>query len=424
MPALLSFAALFLSIFLVQLGSGSLGPLDALAGGLRGFSTEQIGLMGSAHFLGFFAGCWATPHYIGRVGHSRSFAAAAAIGATAALLHPVLEGPYLWCGLRVLTGFAIAAAYTVVESWLQAKVENRNRGRVFGAYRVVELTGQLAAQGLIAVLDPQSYVAYNLVAIFCCLCLLPLALSRSVAPLAPEAPRLRPIKAARLAPSSCMAIVVAGLTSASFRMVGPVYGVEKGLGQGEIALFLIAAVLGAAAAQLPVGWLADKYDRRFVLVALSIATIAVSLGMALALPPGLVTPILAGAFLFGATAWPIFSVAGAYANDFATRDFVVELNAAIMLFFSIGATISPTVSARLIAAYGPEALFLFLAAAHLALILFALYRMTRRAAGPAITPYRYLPRTSMVLARLFSRSNGTSETDKSAGDAEEREKAP
>ena len=397
----LSFLALFLSIFLVQLGSGSLGPLDALGGAARGFTTGEIGFLGSAHFAGFFLGCWLMPRLIGTVGHARSFAAAAAVGATGALLHPVLEGPLLWAGLRVLTGLSIAGAYTVVESWMQAKVENTQRGRVFGAYRVVELGGQVASQGLIALLDPASYVAYNIVAIFCCVCLLPLALSTSVPPKTPTAPRLRPVRAALLAPSATLAIMTAGMTSAAYRMVGPVYGVEQGLDQQAIALFLMAVVAGAAAGQVPAGWVADKFDRRHVLIGLSLATIASALwvGVGAETRGG----IIVGAFVFGATAWPVFSVASAYANDYSPPDFVVELNAAVMLFFSVGAILSPTVTAALIPVFGPGALFVFVAAAHLALILFALYRMTRRRAAAARTPYRYMPRTSMVLARLLRR---------------------
>src|SRR3546814_2698760 len=61
MGTLLSFSALFLSIYLVQLGSGSLGPLDALSGSVIGFSTEEIGLLGSAHFVGYIIGCYVTP---------------------------------------------------------------------------------------------------------------------------------------------------------------------------------------------------------------------------------------------------------------------------------------------------------------------------------------------------------------------------
>ncbi len=405
MGTLLSFTALFLSVLLVQLGSGTLGPLDALAGSVRGFSPGEIGLLGSAHFLGFFAGCWLAPRYIGQVGHSRAFAAAASIGAIGALLHPVFEGPWQWALLRLLTGVAVASAYTVCESWLQAKIETRSRGRVFGVFRVVDMSGSILAQGLIAVLDPASYVSYNIVAVFCCLCLLPLSLTRRDAPPVSEAPRLQPIRAALLSPSACFGIIVAGLTGASFRMVGPVFGIANALTQTEVALFLTAGVVGGAAAQYPVGWIADKTDRRKVLVGLSAGAIASSLGVAWLVEPGNTTVVFAGAFLFGMTSYPVYSVSAAYANDFAPKDFVVELNAALIFFYSIGAIVSPIVTAWLIAAYGPAALFLFIAAAHLALILFALYRMTRRKAPRPREPYQMVPRTSMIIGRLFGRQN-------------------
>jgi len=53
-------------------------------------------------------------------------------------------------------------------------------------------------------------------------------------------------------------------------MVGPVYGLEVGLSPEDIALFLAAYVLGGALAQYPIGWLADRFDRRSVLVGLSV----------------------------------------------------------------------------------------------------------------------------------------------------------
>jgi len=406
MGTLLSFTALFLSVLLVQLGSGTLGPLDALAGSVRGFTTEEIGLLGSAHFLGFFAGCWLAPRYIGQVGHSRAFAAAAAIGAIGALLHPVFEGPYQWAALRLLTGLAVASAYTVCESWLQAKVESHNRGRIYGVFRVVDLSGSILAQGLIAVLDPASYASYNIVAVFCCLCVLPLSLTRRDAPPVSEAPRLQPIRAALLSPSACFGIIVAGLTGASFRMVGPIFGIANDLSQTQVALFLTAGVVGGVAAQYPVGWIADKTDRRNVLVGLSVAAIVSSLIVAYMVGPGNTTVVFLGAFVFGVTSYPVYSVAAAYANDFAPKDFVVELNAALIFFYSVGAIVSPILTARLISAYGPPALFLFIAAAHLALLLFALYRMTKRKAPRPREPYHMVPRTSMIIGRLFRRQNG------------------
>jgi MFS family permease len=406
MRLVISFAALFLSIFLVQLGSGSLGPLDALSGAIMGWSTAEIGLLGSAHFAGFFVGCWAMPRLIGAVGHSRAFAAAASLGAIGVILHPVIEGPVAWACLRFLSGTSIAGTYTAVESWLQAKIETRTRGRIFGIYRLVDLSGAIVAQALIAVLEPAAYASYNIVAIFCCISMVPLMLSRQVPPTITHAPTLRPVAAWNVSPLACFGIVTAGATGSSFRMMGPVFGVEYAMTQDQIALFLIASVIGAALAQFPIGWLADTVERRKVLIGLSVAAVGVSLTVVFGLGPGDATGLILASAAFGATSITVYSVAAAHANDFCPPGFVVELNAALIFFYSVGAIAAPLTSAWLIQIWGANGLFWFIAAAHLVLIAFSLYRMTRRAAGAPTTPYRYLPRTSMVLARLFRRTNG------------------
>jgi len=407
MRLLISFAALFLSAFLIQIGSGSLAPLDALSGTTLGWTAPEIGLLGSAHFAGFFIGCWAMPRLIGWSGHSRAFATAAAIGTIGVILHPVLEGPLWWAGLRVLSGLSIAGCYTVVEAWLQDKIERGKRGRIFGIYRSVDLVGGMVAQALIAVLTPAAYASYNIIAISCCLCLMPLAVTRQLPPVLDHPPRLSPVRAWRVSPLACFAIIIAGATGSSFRMVGPVFALDYGLSPDQIAAFLIAAVIGAAAAQIPVGWAADKLDRRWMLTGLSAGAIAVCLVTTLVLVPGDATGLVAISAGFGATSITIYSVAAAHANDYCDEDFMVELNASLIFFFSVGAIAAPLVSASIIAAYGAAGLFWFIAAAHVVLIGFTLYRMTRRTAVAPATPYRYLPRTSMVLARLWRRNHAT-----------------
>ena len=99
-----------------------------------------------------------------------------------ALAHPLILDPLAWAALRVMTGLSVAGCYTVVEAWLQAKVTNQTRGRVLGIYRVVDLGASLIAQLMIGVLEPASYVSYNILAILCCASLLPLMLIRVPAP--------------------------------------------------------------------------------------------------------------------------------------------------------------------------------------------------------------------------------------------------
>ncbi|RMD49951.1 MAG: MFS transporter [Alphaproteobacteria bacterium] len=400
MHLVLGFAPILLSVLLLQLSSGGVAPLDALSGLGAGFSPTEIGLLGSAHFAGFFAGCLAAPRLMGGVGHSRSFAAFAAAGAIGILGHTLTDQPLIWALLRVLTGLCIAGCYTVIEGWLHARLTNAVRGRAMGAYRLVDTTGSLGAQLLIAVLTPGAWLSYNILAILCCASLLPLALTRLPQPATVAAPRLRPLASFRLSPLAVSAVVVAGVTSSSFRMIGPIYGIRVGLAADQIALFLAAFVLGGALAQVPAGWIADRVDRRHVLIGLSLAAIATSALTVAAAGQG-TAAVFAAATAFGMATFPVFSVASAHANDFARPEEAGELSAALIFFYAIGAIASPSLASALVAAYGPEALFALVAVAHLALALIGLMRMFARPSAERRTSYTWVPRTSLLIGRLL-----------------------
>ncbi|VAV90918.1 Mll8356 protein, partial [hydrothermal vent metagenome] len=218
MRMLISFAALFLSVILLQLSTGGVGPLDALSGLSLNFTTAQIGLLGSAHFMGFFIGCWWAPRLMGSVGHSRAFAAFTATGAIGLLAHMLIINPYAWAVMRIASGLCVAGSYTVIEAWLQAKITNKTRGRTMGTYRMADMGASMLAQLMIGVLEPASYVSYNLLAILCCAALLPLTLTKARQPETPDAPRLRPGLALKCSPLAVFGVVVAAVSSASFRI--------------------------------------------------------------------------------------------------------------------------------------------------------------------------------------------------------------
>ncbi|PIL20292.1 membrane protein [Puniceibacterium antarcticum] len=399
----LSFVALFLSVILLQLSSGALGPLDALSGFALHFSTAEIGMLGSAHFLGFFIGCWFAPRLMGSIGHSRAFAAFTAVGAIGLIGHMLILNPYAWALMRIASGLCIAGCYTVIEAWMQAEVTNETRGRAMGSYRVADMGASLVAQLLIGVLDPAHYVSYNLLALLCCAALLPLTLTTSKQPDTPAAPRLRPRLALDRSPLAAAGVIVAALSSASFRMVGPIYGQGVGLEVDQIAWFLAAFVLGGALSQYPVGWLADKFDRRLVLIWLSVAAI-LSCALTASLSNLPTIGIMLTATIFGLTTFPIFSVASAHAHDFADSSERVELSAALMFWYAVGAIAAPYVASLLMNAYGPPALFILIALGHAVLVVFGLFRMRARPSARPRTPYVYAPRTSFLIGRLMARA--------------------
>lgn len=401
MSLLISFAALFISVILLQLSSGGVGPLDALSGLQLNFTRAEVGLLGSAHFLGFFFGCWCAPRLMGSIGHSRTFAVFTAMGAMGLLAHTIWQDPYFWALLRVASGFCIAGCYTVIEAWLNAKITNEIRGRAMGTYRIVETGGALGAQLMIAVLEPVHYVSYNILALFCCASLLPLTLTQASQPETPAAPRLRPSLAWKCSPLAVIGVLVAALSAASFRMVGPVYGQDVGLAIDQIAYFLAAFILGGAIAQYPLGWLADKFDRRWVLIWLSGAAVG-SCAITIAVSGSGTASVMFAAALFGFTTFPIYSLSAAHAHDFATSSQRIELSAALIFFFALGATASPYLVAELVELFGPSAQFVLVALGHVGLIAFGLTRMRARPTREERTQYVYAPRTSFLIGRLMA----------------------
>jgi MFS family permease len=165
---------------------------------------------------------------------------------------------------------------------------------------------------------------------------------------------------------------------------------------------LLAFVIGGAMAQLPIGWLADKFDRRKVLIWMSVAAIG-SCGVTMATAHLGVMGILLSAGLFGFVTFPIYSVAAAHAHDFATSEERVELSAALMFWFAMGAIAAPYGASVLIEFYGPKAMFVMLAVGHAGLIVFSVARMGVRPTRDLRTSYVDAPRTSFVVGRLFRR---------------------
>ncbi len=405
MRLIISLSALLVSVLFVQIGSGSLGPLDALSGLVLNFSPTQIGYLGSAHFIGFFLGCVLSPYVVVRAGHARAFAVMAAISTIGIVLHPVYEQPWFWMILRIGSGFAVAGAYTVIESWLQSKLNNENRGTVFSIYRMVDMSGTLLSQLIIAGLTPAHYISYNIIAVLACLALLPLALTQATMPALPKTQSFKPFFVYTLSPLAALGVIVVGVTNASFRMVAPVYAQQSGLTNEEVAIFLALAIVGGLVAQMPAGMIADRFSRRLTLIGFSVLAIIICGAISLEVIDQIagIPFVFWGSFLFGFATLPIYSICASHASDFAKQDEYLAMSASLIFFYAVGAVVAPTVAGSLIESYGPPAMFTFIMVAHVLLIIYSLWRsLFGRSAGQQ-KPYKYTPRTTLFIAHLGGR---------------------
>lgn len=410
MRLLISLSALLLSTLFVQMGIGALRPFDAISGQALGFSPVEIGLLASGHFAGFLLGCIFGPHLVRRAGHSRAFAVMAGAAVISIIAHPLIPDAFFWAMIRVLSGFSVAGCYTLIESWLQAKITNNIRGRVFSIYRMIDMSGQIMANAIIATLTPASYVSYNLLAIIMCLAILPLALTQSKEPELPERINYQPFFAIRISPLAGLGVVVAGLSTATFGSVGPIYAIAVGLDLSQIAMFLVVSTIGGLISQLPAGILADKLSRRAVLLVFSIMASALCVVMSFPISDIIlwgIPLVYVMSFMFGFTTFPIYSICAAHASDFVSQDRMITLSASLIFLYATGAIVSPLLAGLIIETYGAEMMFSMIAAAHILLMLFTIYRNFARPAEQR-RRYAYVPRTSMFIASILRpRRNGS-----------------
>ena len=420
MQILLSISALLVTIMLMQVGTTALGPLDVLSAVSLEFTTIQIGLMGASHFVGFLLGCLISPSLIRRVGHARSYGVVVAASIVAVLLHPVIPHIAVWCGLRVINGMAVASAYTAIESWLNAKLDQSNRAKFFSLYRVVDMTGAVIAQSLIIFLEPAMYLSYTILAIFLTMSLLPLGLTRSVQPELPENQNFSPVFAFTISPLAVIGVLIVGATGSAVRMIGPLFAYEMNFNISEIGIFLMLFMLGGMIIQLPIGYLATRITTRQMLGVLSAVTIAVSLGFSFIETDvifGVKTPLIL-VFIFGATTMPLYSICAIHANNLISPPQMAALSASLIFTFAIGAIISPVIASFLIDYFGPDSLFIYFAVLHGILMGYTGYRSIRRPDIANISKYFYIPRTSLFIARTIksvkyssSRKKGVSAQD-------------
>ncbi len=377
-PQLVAVTSLLLgSAFLVLAGSMH-GLLLAVRGTMEGFSTTELGLLGTGWATGFVAGCILIPRVVRRVGHIRAYGALASVAAVTILLNLLIITPLAWILLRAVSGFTFAGASMIVESWLNERASRENRGTIFSVYQMVSFAASTAGQLMLAISPPSDFFYFVLGAIFYCLAILPTALSTAATPQPLKTTRFDIARLYALSPVSVVVCFLIGLTNGAFGTLGPVYARQIGLPVREVAILTAGALLGGSLIQFPLGWLSDRMDRRRVLVAVGIGAVAVGVAIVSLRPRDamLITGLVA---VYGAMAYPMYALSVAHANDFAGADDFVKIASGLLLLYGFGTMIGPAAAAYAMQHWIPEALFAFTATVHAAVVAYALFRMTKRA---------------------------------------------
>jgi MFS family permease len=385
-----SIATLLVGTAAMFLGNGLLQTLVPVRAQIEGFSTTAIGLMGTAYFAGFAAGCLLGPHAVKRVGHIRSFAGFAALAAALTLAHPLAVEPVAWSALRGLTGLCLAVLYMVIESWLNDQSGNEVRGRVLSIYVIVANVVTIGGQLSLNLYEPKSAALFSLVAMAIALSLVPLSLTTAAAPKPIASAELSITRLFRLSPTGFVGCLSVGIVEGAFWTLGPVFARGRHFEVAEITLFMGAFVAGGTLSQWPLGRASDKMDRRYVITGCCLGTVLTGLGLAFVeLDSALATFALAG--LHGAFMVPLYALLLAHANDYAPNERLVEVSSGLLLVYAAGAVIGPLAVAPVMEVFGIGGLFLAMAVVLGLLALLIAVRMATRPVTAIVERSEFMP---------------------------------
>jgi MFS family permease len=380
--ALTPVAALLLSASILLAGQGLQITLLPVRASLEEFSTLSIGVIGAVYFLGFTLGCMKGGELLQRVGHVRVFLAMTAMASASPLVHGLIVEEWAWAMLRFLSGFCFATLYVVIESWLNEQATAENRGVIFGTYVMITLTLMACGQMMVLLYEPGQLHLFALASVLVSIAAVPIALSTSPAPAQPllAQPDIR--KLFRISPAGTIGCLATGLANSSFWALAPVYTAGLSDDVGLAAWFMTATVVGGSIGQWPFGFLSDRIGRRKVLFIVALLAIIAGIGLVTVAPHlGVVGVSLLGA-LWGAAAFPMYSIAVAHANDFAEPSDYVMVSGSLLLVYGIGAISGPFLASTMMTWIDARVLYSYTAAVHFLFVLYALRRSFRREEAP------------------------------------------
>ncbi|VXC79960.1 MFS transporter [Burkholderia sp. 8Y] len=358
-----SLAGLLCGYALLIAGNGLFQTLIPLRVIESGSSTFIAALIQSGYYAGFVLGAVINRGLIDRIGQHRTFVAFSAAASILALGFGAAQSPWTFGAVRLLTGVAFMGLYTSVESWLNGTVDNESRGQVFGLYAAINYLAVGSAQFLLNV--GTGSARFSIAAALFASAVLPVTLMEGW-PVKVNDSNLDYIPARTLqeslremmvaAPLAVPGCILAGFLYSDFYSLMPVYLDRSGFSTDQLAMFMGISLMGALLPQFPMGRLSDRVDRRRIVCFTAWTSAALSLAM-FCIHIRIVT--WCATVVYVAVTFTQYGLIVSHVQDRTESHLRVGVSAMLIILFSLGGMVGPTLASGLMTLIGPRGLFLF-----------------------------------------------------------------
>lgn len=373
-----SVTLLILSIALMMAGYGMFSTFISLRMELEGFSRQAIGYQTSAFYVGLVIGSLVCSRLINSVGHIRAFAVFCGLSASAILMFPFFKFISVWILLRSILGFCLAGMYMVVESWLNSRTSKDNRGAVLSVYMMAVNFAFATGQLMLNVAELSGLEFFMIGAAFYAMALIPVSMTKSSHPSPVESSNFRLSKLFRISPVAMSGCIANGMLIGATIGLAPVYIKDLDYDVSTITVFMSLYMLSGLFAQYPLGKLSDIYDRRMVILGVTVALGLSAVPLILIQAPGKYLLYMV-AVMLGATSQTLYPLCISYANDYLNPDELVKASGGLVLAYGLGAAIGPTIAAFMMEYINANGLFYFILLVILIYVAIILARIPVRA---------------------------------------------
>ncbi len=373
---------LFVGMLMLMMGNGLQGTLLGVRGGIEGFNPNTMSWVMAGYFIGFLGGSRLAPLMIRRVGHVRVFAALASLISACFVLFPVFAIEFVWFLLRIIIGFCFSGVYVVSESWLNDFSDNKNRGKILSIYLIIQTLGLVLAQFVLNFADVSGYTLFIIASVILSLSFAPILLTVTPAPPFETTKPMGLKKLYKASPLGVVGLFILGAIFGAIFGMTAIFGSEIGMSVTEISIFVATIYFGGLLFQMPIGWLSDRIDRRFLIIFVS--TIGGFCSILLFVITYNYVVYLVFMFFIGGMVNPLYSLFIAYTNDFLEHDDMAAAAGGLVFINGLGAIIGPLAVGFLMSNFGPDAFYVYLGSILILISIYAIYRKTQRE-SPAVS---------------------------------------
>ena len=257
----LSMAAVIAAATTFGLTYSLTAPLIAMSLMVRGYSSLFIGMNAAMHAVGVLLAAPMLPGLAARLGTRQLTVMALAVSAVLLVFFRLWPLVWLWFPLRIALGAAAEVLFVMSETWTNVLSDERSRGRTMAIYTAALSFGMVLGPTLLSELGVSNRAFTVGAAISAGTILFVISpWVRAPARSAPEP--AQPLKYLRLAPVAIATTVLnAGVETAGLSFIA-LYATGMGWSEHRAMQLISTLMLGAIVLQLPIGWLADKVDKR------------------------------------------------------------------------------------------------------------------------------------------------------------------